>query len=128
MMPGTVTAIGGWDGTGLPDETVFAAADLKAAAESRTVGTAGRRLGYETAACRKVVTNTARAQRSAKDADGTWQARMTPLNPAWASPASGPRSATRADRSAIPSCFRPSPSAVTRRAPSPPLTTRTGSM
>lgn len=88
VMPGTVTAIGGWDGTGLPDETVFAAAaaDLKAAAESRTVGTAGRRLGYEAAAYRKVVTDTARALRSARDADGTWQARMTALNPAWGEP------------------------------------------
>lgn len=48
-LPRTVEALKSWDGTGLPDESVFAAAaaDLKQAQADRTTGLVGKRINYE---------------------------------------------------------------------------------
>jgi putative spermidine/putrescine transport system permease protein len=62
VMPRTVEAIQHWDGTNIPDETVFAAlaADLRQARKDRTVGKAGKRLNYDIAGFRSLVLKTAR--------------------------------------------------------------------
>ena len=62
VMPRTVEAIQHWDGTDIPDETVFAAlaTDLRQARKDRTVGKAGKRLNYDIAGFRSLVLKTAR--------------------------------------------------------------------
>ena len=56
-MPQTVVALQAWNGTDLPDETVFAAlaADLKTANEQKTIALIGKRLNYEISGVRSKV-------------------------------------------------------------------------
>jgi putative spermidine/putrescine transport system permease protein len=58
----TAQAIDGWDGGGLPDETVYAAliADMTQARADRTIGRAATRLNYDVPGTRSLLTRTAR--------------------------------------------------------------------
>ena len=58
----TAQVIGEWDGTGLPDETVYAAlvADMRQARADRTIGQAATRLNYDVPGTRSLLTRSAR--------------------------------------------------------------------
>jgi len=60
LMPQTKAAIVNWDGQGLPDETVFAAAaaDLKKAQADKTIAMVGKRLNYEISGVRSKIMST----------------------------------------------------------------------
>ena len=62
VLPQTLTALQGWDGTSTPDEAVFAAlaADLKIAQENSTAALVGKRLNYEISGMRSKVLAAAR--------------------------------------------------------------------
>ncbi|VDC22944.1 ABC transporter permease [Pseudogemmobacter humi] len=62
VLPQTLTALEGWDGSSTPEEPVFAAlaADLRAAQESSTAALVGKRLNYEIAGMRSKVLAAAR--------------------------------------------------------------------
>lgn len=62
-MPATVKALDDWDGSSLPQESVFAALalDLREAKESGAIGTVAKRLNYEIAGYRALITKTSRA-------------------------------------------------------------------
>jgi putative spermidine/putrescine transport system permease protein len=58
----TAQVIGEWDGTGLPDETIYAAlvADMRQARADRTIGQAATRLNYDVPGTRSLLTRSAR--------------------------------------------------------------------
>ena len=62
VLPQTLTALQGWDGTSAPEEPVFAAlaADLKLAQENSTAALVGKRLNYEISGMRSKVLAAAR--------------------------------------------------------------------
>ena len=67
-LPRTVAALAGWDGTDLPDETVYAAlaSDLKIGREQRTIGKVATRLNYEYPGARSLVMKSARKAKRIK--------------------------------------------------------------
>ena len=69
-MPLTSQALVKWDGTGLPDEAVFAAAvqDLAKGSRERTIGHVASRLNYEIGGMRSLVMKSARKARKMTDA------------------------------------------------------------
>ncbi|SFV27554.1 putative spermidine/putrescine transport system permease protein [Devosia crocina] len=85
IMPRSVIALASWDGETLPDEEAFAAvaADLAAAREDRTAGTAARRLGYASAEWRTVLSSTARSLPDDASSITNWQDTLVSIEPAW---------------------------------------------
>lgn len=88
VLPGTLSALQGWDGQGTPGEPVFAAfaQDLSRASRERTAALLGKRLNYAIPGMRSRVMSAARlsaglAQGPYKEkfleADGTWGAPAT---------------------------------------------------
>lgn len=61
-LPNTVAALEGWNGEGIPDESVFAAlaADFKESQKNRTTGLVGKRMNYELPGTRSKIIGTAR--------------------------------------------------------------------
>ncbi|MCC8951595.1 ABC transporter permease [Bradyrhizobium sp. Arg62] len=83
LMPRTTTALSGWDGKDLPDESVYAAlaGDLKEAWTQRTAGAIGKRMNYELPGASSQITSSAR-KASALSA-GPYKAALIEINPFW---------------------------------------------
>lgn len=86
VLPQTLTALEGWDGSSTPEEPVFAAlaADLKAAQQSSTAALVGKRLNYEIAGMRSKVLAAARMV-AAMEA-GPWREAFLEKDALWAAP------------------------------------------
>lgn len=86
-MPATTQAIATWDGTGLPDEAVFAAAveDLTIGRKDRTIGKVASRLNYEIGGMRSLIMKSAR--KTAKITEAPYQAALIKQDKRWADPA-----------------------------------------
>ncbi len=86
-LPETVALLGAWDGVGLPQEPVFAAAarELERAAAERTLGQVAGRINRVQSGLRSVVTGTARQLRDIER--GPWREAMAAIDEAWADPA-----------------------------------------
>ncbi|MEQ8347033.1 MAG: ABC transporter permease [Sneathiellaceae bacterium] len=84
-LPRTVQALEGWDGSGLPEEPVYAAlaADLAAAQKERAAGRLAVRLNYEMSAARSLIGGTAR--RAAR-LEPPYKAALIDLNERWGEP------------------------------------------
>ena len=83
-LPRSTALLRAWDGTGLPDEAVFAAlgAELPAAAEGQFIGAVASRLNFERSGMRALLLRTARAQAAAP-----FSMALPALDPQWADPA-----------------------------------------
>ena len=83
--PNVVTAIGGWDGRGLPSDAVFAAlaTDIRSSYESGTLAVAARRLNYPIAGGRSLVMNTGRKLARLDTSPGSWREALIAADPAW---------------------------------------------
>ena len=83
LAPQTVAALAGWDGSGAPDETAFAAmaADLKAAQANQQAGTIGKRINYEIPGARSAIIATAR--QVARMRTGPFRDKMLAADPIW---------------------------------------------
>jgi len=83
LLPQTKIAIANWDGTGLPDETVYAAMveDMKRGWKERTIAEAGKRINYELPGARSQVLSSARA--AAKLTQGPYKPALITINPIW---------------------------------------------
>ncbi len=86
QLPRTTSAIAAWDGTNLPDETVYAALvqDLKQGWKDKTVAEAGKRMNYEMPGARSQVVSSAR--QASKLVAGPYKEAMIAINPLWADP------------------------------------------
>lgn len=82
-LPQTAVLLNQWDGTQLPNETIYAqfATELKQATSNGSVGTLGRRLNYEDPTLRTLLTQTLR--KLPEQPKGTWQQTFTELNARW---------------------------------------------
>ncbi len=87
-LPRTVSIIGQWNGEGLPQDEVLAAlvADLSAA-DRQTVAMLGRRLNFQQAGYRTLISRTATALGRSGDADESARERLAAIDPAWATTA-----------------------------------------
>ena len=85
VMPRTAEAIQAWDGTEIPDETVFAAlaADLRQARKERTVGKAGKRLNYVITGYRSLLNKTARKVPRIKKETTTYRDAIVAMDKRW---------------------------------------------
>ncbi|WP_314963813.1 ABC transporter permease [Bradyrhizobium cosmicum] len=83
LMPRTMTAIRGWDGKGLPDETVYAAlaGDLQESWTQKTVGPIGKRMNYELPGSLSEVTSSARKANSLPA--GSYKEALIKVSPLW---------------------------------------------
>jgi len=83
-LPRTATLLRAWDGRGLPDEAVFAAAagEIRAAEAAQGLGALSRRLNFERSGMRGLLLRTARAEQKAPYAMA-----MAALDPRWGEPA-----------------------------------------
>ncbi|WP_337183707.1 ABC transporter permease [Shinella sp.] len=86
VLPQTVAALDGWDGSATPGEEAFAAlaADLARAKEDNTAASLGKRLNYESAGMRSRIMSVVRHLGNLKD--GALAPQFTALDPVWASP------------------------------------------
>lgn len=86
VIPSTVAALKDWNGTGAPDEPVFAAfaADLKKAQADRTAAGFGKRLNYEASGMRSRVM--AAARMAAGMENGPYKQAFLDLDPVWSAP------------------------------------------
>ncbi|MGB3876601.1 MAG: ABC transporter permease [Shinella zoogloeoides] len=86
VLPQTVAALDGWDGSATPGEEAFAAlaADLARAKEDNTAASLGKRLNYESAGMRSRIMSVVRHLGSLKD--GALAPQFAALDPVWASP------------------------------------------
>jgi putative spermidine/putrescine transport system permease protein len=86
VMPHAAEALRGWDGRGLPDESVMAAfaTDLAAAQKERKVAIVAKRLNYEDPDFRPLLISTARAVPPAPPA--SWRDALTGIDPKWGEP------------------------------------------
>lgn len=86
MLPQTVAALEFWDGTGLPDESAFAAlaADLSAVGRDAKAAVLGRRLNESVVGFRSLVMKT--ANNLPGESAGGWQATMEAIDGKWADP------------------------------------------
>lgn len=84
LMPQTMTVLRGWDGSGLPDETVYAAlaGDLKQAWAQKTAAEIGKRMNYELPGALSHVTSSAR--KASVLSSGPYKAELIEINPLWA--------------------------------------------
>jgi putative spermidine/putrescine transport system permease protein len=85
VMPNTAEAIQGWDGTDIPDETVFAtlAADLRQARKDRSVGKAGKRLNYDITGFRSLLIKTARKISQLKTEPASYRDAIVAIDKRW---------------------------------------------
>lgn len=83
-LPRSAALLRAWDGTGLPDEAVFAAlgAELPLAADGQFIGGVAGRLNFERAGMRSLLLRTARARPAAP-----FSMALPALDPQWADPA-----------------------------------------
>ena len=84
VFPKTLALLKGWDGDGLPEEAVYAAAaeEIKRASIERTIGQAAGRINRVQGGLRSVMTRTARELRSVQQ--GPWRDSMTAIDSVWA--------------------------------------------
>ncbi len=82
-LPQTAAFLNGWDGTGLPDERVFAteAHELAEAEQAQTIGALAQRLNFQHAGLRALLLKTARA-----DLSPPYRASMIGLDARWGEP------------------------------------------
>ena len=87
VLPETAVAIRGWDGQGLPDESVMAtfAAEAAAAQKAKTLAAVAARLNNEHSGWRSVVMAAGRG--AAEPPSGTWAQTLAGIDPAWGDPA-----------------------------------------
>ena len=85
-MPNTAQALESWDGDGLPDEAVFAAAaqDLLKGGKDRTIGKVASRLNYEMGGMRSMIMKTSR--RLNRVESGPYKEAMIGIDDNWADP------------------------------------------
>ncbi len=83
-LPETLASLDGWDGEGVPEEEVFAAAarELTRAAEEREIGRVAGRVNRVRSGLRSVVALTGR--RLPSTPPGSWREALTDIDPAWA--------------------------------------------
>jgi putative spermidine/putrescine transport system permease protein len=89
-MPRTAELVRRWDGEGLPGEAVFAAfaAELRAAAEARTLAIPAKRLSYDQPGFRSLMFNTARRlPDEGEPPPASWRDALVGIDPAWGEPA-----------------------------------------
>ena len=86
IMPGTITALGEWDGVGLPPEQVYALAadELRQASDQKTIGKLATRLNRQTSGLRSVVMRTGRALK--RQGAPPWSESLLAIHPAWGEP------------------------------------------
>ncbi|MEP9370844.1 ABC transporter permease [Mesorhizobium sp. KR1-2] len=86
VLPHTLAALDGWDGTSVPDEPVFAAlaADLKTAKENNTAALLGKRLNYEISGMRSRIVAAARMAEPLEA--GPYREKFLGLHKDWGSP------------------------------------------
>ena len=89
VLPATIAALGDWNGTGTPDEPVFAALarDLATASKDRTAAMLGKRLNYEIPGMRSRVMAAARVAVGGAGEAAPWRQRFRDVDPAWSDPA-----------------------------------------
>ena len=82
-LPRTADLLREWDGTGVPDEPLFAAlaAELRAAEDAQALGALSRRLNFERSGMRGLLLRAARAELAAP-----FSMAMPALDPRWGSP------------------------------------------
>lgn len=87
-LPRTVTAIGAWDGKGLPDENVYKAFsdDLVDARKNQQLGDLSKRLNMETAGYRSLLMQTARAL-PFSEVPASYKEALEGLDERWGDPA-----------------------------------------
>lgn len=85
VMPKTAEAVQKWDGSELPDESVFIAlaADLKQARKDRTVGKAAKRLNYDITGFRSLVLKTARKIARLKTEPSSYRDKIIGMDKRW---------------------------------------------
>lgn len=85
-MPKTSKALMAWNGAGLPDEAVFAAAaqDLAKGSRERTIGHVASRLNYEMGGMRSLVMKSARKAKSFTE--GPYKEALLKADKRWANP------------------------------------------
>ncbi len=85
-LPQTIAALADWDGAQAPEEAAYAAlaADLEDARRARTVGDLGRRLNFERAGFRSLLSRTARR---VGRGEAPWKAWFGERDPRWLDPA-----------------------------------------
>lgn len=83
VMPQTATLIQQWDGSGLPDEAVFAAfaAELRDSRSGGGLGRIGRRLNYEDPTFRGLLNSTLRSLPASTES--SWTEELTRIHPRW---------------------------------------------
>ena len=83
IMPNVVAALENWEGTELPDETVYAAlvTDLTMGRKNKNIGKVATRLNYERSGMRRVITGSAR--KAVKLKEGPYKEQMININKAW---------------------------------------------
>jgi len=88
VMPRTSEAIHRWDGSNIPDESVFAAlaTDLRQARQDRTVGKAGKRLNYDITGFRSLVLKTARKVSRIKTEPASYREAIIGIDKRWEQP------------------------------------------
>lgn len=85
-MPKTSQALTGWDGVGLPDEAVFAAAveDLAKGSVDRTIGHVASRLNYEMGGMRSLIMKSARKAKTMSE--GPYKEALLKADKRWENP------------------------------------------
>jgi putative spermidine/putrescine transport system permease protein len=83
ILPNVMQALQSWNGTDIPDETVFAAfaTDLKQAQKDKTAALIGKRLNYEISGIRSKVIATAR--KAEKLEAGPYKDALIAMDPVW---------------------------------------------
>ena len=83
IMPNVVAALENWEGTELPDETVYAAlvTDLTMGRKNKNIGKVATRLNYERSGMRRVITGSAR--KAVKLKEGPYKEKMINIDKAW---------------------------------------------
>ncbi len=83
LLPKTVKALEAWDGTGIPDETVYSAfaQELTILKKERTLGQVSLRLNYEKSGMRSLVQKTAR--KVARLKEGPFKDKMIAMDKRW---------------------------------------------
>ncbi|WP_223510819.1 MULTISPECIES: ABC transporter permease [unclassified Pseudomonas] len=86
LLSRTMSALKGWDKRTLPSDAAYEAlvADLRQAQQDKTLGTIARRINYDTPGLRSLISNSARKLATSEAGNGTWQQRLTAIDPQWA--------------------------------------------
>ena len=102
-LPATLERLRAWDGVGMPDDDVLAAAsrELRQAREARTIGRVAGRVNRVAGGLRSVVVRTARDLPRGGSPAGGWRAAFVAVDPAWSDPATWRAVAAAGDRFTI---------------------------